>query len=87
VTKLAVLLIFAEAKTFLTPDQARGKLQTRLARRSFYSYLNRLRVQGLLERTPNPRRGHLSYRLTPRGQARIIYLRTHPDSQGTPSRS
>jgi Fe2+ or Zn2+ uptake regulation protein len=86
VTKLSVLLIFAEAKTFLTPDQAHRKLQSRLDRRSFYSYLNRLREQGLLERTRNPRRGFLSCGITPRGFARITYLRGHPDLQGRPSR-
>ena len=84
--KLSVLLIFAEAKAFVTPDQVRGKLQPRLDRRSFYSYLNRLRIQGLLERTPNARRGELSYRITLRGQARIAYLRTRADSSGRPSR-
>jgi len=37
-TKLSVLLIFAEAN-FLTPDQVRSKLQPCPDRRSFYSYL------------------------------------------------
>ena len=36
-----------------------------------YSYLSRLRGQGLLERSSNPRRGRLSYRLTERGTQRI----------------
>ena len=75
-TKLSVLLIFAEAKGFLTPDQVRSKLQHCPDRRSFYSYLARLRKQGLLERVQNPRRGRLSYRITNRGQDRIAYLRT-----------
>ena len=79
-TKLSVLLIFSETKTFLAPDQVRGKLQLSPDRRSFYSYLNRLRKQGLLERSPTPRRGHLRYRITARGQARITYLRTQSDS-------
>jgi len=39
-----------------------------------YSYLARLRRQGLLERGPNPRRGRLSYRLTERGTERIAYF-------------
>ena len=73
--KLSVLLIFAEAKGFLTPDQVRSKLQPRPDRRSFYSYLARLWKQGLLERVPNPRRGRLSYRITNRGQERVAYLR------------
>ena len=60
-TKLSVLLIFAEAKSFLTPDQVCGKLQPSPDRRSLYSYLARLRGQGLLERGPNRRRGWLSY--------------------------
>ena len=73
-TKLAVLLIFSEAKGFVTPDQVCRKLQSRPDRRSMYSYLSRLREQGLLERSPNPRRGRLSYRLTERGAERITYL-------------
>jgi hypothetical protein len=73
-TKLSVLLIFAESN-FLTPDQVRSKLQPCPDRRSFYSYLARLWKQGLLERVPNPRRGRLSYRITNRGEARIAYLR------------
>jgi DNA-binding PadR family transcriptional regulator len=79
-TKLSVLLIFAEAKGFLTPDQVRRKLQPNPDRRSFYSYLGRLQKQGLLERLPNARRGHLGYRITPRGHARIAYFRAQ---QGT----
>ena len=74
-TKLSVLNIFAETKGFLTPDQVRWKLQPRPDRRSFYSYLARLHKQGLLETTPNPRRGRLCYRLTNRGQERIAYFR------------
>ena len=74
-TKLSVLLIFAAAKGFLTPDQACAKLPSRPDRRSFYSYLARLWKQGLLERVANPRRGRLSYRITNRGQARIEYLK------------
>ena len=74
-TKLEVLLIFAEAKGFATPDQARNKLQAIPGRRSFYSYLVRLQKQGLLERAPNPRRGRLSYRISKRGHDRIAYLR------------
>lgn len=74
-TKLCVLTVFAEAQTFLTPDHVRQSLQPRPDRRSFYSYLARLQRQGLLERGPNPHRGRLSYRITPRGQKRIAYLR------------
>ncbi len=73
-TKLAVLLIFSEAKGFLTPNQVCRKLPSRPDRRSMYSYLSRLRGQGLLERGPNPRRGRLTYRLTERGTERIAYL-------------
>jgi len=73
-TKLSVLLIFAEANSFLTPDQVCRKLPSGPDRRSMYSYLARLRRQGLLERGPNPRRGRLSYRLTKRGAERIAYF-------------
>jgi DNA-binding PadR family transcriptional regulator len=76
-TKLAVLLIFAEFKDFLTPDQARRKLQPGPDRRSFYSYLARLAKQGLLERVPNLRRGQLKYRITNRGRERIAYFQGH----------
>jgi DNA-binding PadR family transcriptional regulator len=74
--KLSVLLIFAEANAFLTPDLARRNLQTSLDRRSFYSYLARLQKQGLLEKAPNSPRGNLRYRITDRGRERISYLRT-----------
>jgi len=73
-TKLSVLLIFYRANTLLTPDQVGRKLEPSPDRRSLYSYLARLRRQGLLERGPNPRRGRLSYRLTNRGADRISYL-------------
>src|SRR5271166_6962419 len=76
VTKLSVLQIFAEAKGFLTPDQVCRKLQPSPDRRSLYSYLARLRSQGLLERGANRRRGWLSYRLTGRGEERLTYLRS-----------
>ncbi|MGA3200729.1 MAG: hypothetical protein ABSD89_15195 [Halobacteriota archaeon] len=74
-TKLAVLLIFAEFKDFLTPDQARRKLQHGPNRRSFYSYLARLGKQGLLARSPDRRRGQLKYRITRRGHERIAYFK------------
>ena len=73
-TKLSVLLIFAEANSFLSPDQVCRKLPSGPDRRSMYSYLARLRRQGLLERGPNPSRGRLSYRLTERGAERIAYF-------------
>ena len=75
-TKLSVLLIFSSVKGFLTPDQVRGKLHPSPDRRSLYSYLDRLRRQGLLERGHNLRRGQLSYRLTQRGAGRIKYLQS-----------
>ena len=73
-TKSTVLMIFANSTKFLTPDYVRDQLRPIPDRRSFYSYLGRLRKQGLLERHPNSRRGFLAYRLTPRGQARLQYL-------------
>jgi len=77
-TKLEVLSLFANAGGFLTPDEVRLRLQSRLDRRSLYTYLARLAKQRLLERHPHARRGQLAYRLTPRGRARIAYLREHP---------
>ena len=74
-TKLEVLLIFAGNTNFLKPDDVLTKLRPRPDRRSMYSYLGRLRKQGLLERGPVARRGQLSYRLTDRGRARLEYLR------------
>jgi DNA-binding IclR family transcriptional regulator len=73
-TKLSVLMIFAQAHGFLTPDQVGRQLPSAPDRRSLYSYLARLRGQGLLERNPNSRRGSLSYRLTQRGAERITYF-------------
>jgi DNA-binding IclR family transcriptional regulator len=75
-TKLEVLDMFARTNGFLTPDHVCLGLQRRLDRRSVYSYLLRLKRQGLLETGPNVKRGHLAYRLTQRGLARMQYLRT-----------
>jgi hypothetical protein len=74
-TKLGVLQVFAHVNGFLKPDYVRTRLRPVPDRRSFYSYLGRLRRQGLLDRHPNSRRGHLTYRLTDRGRARLAYLR------------
>ena len=49
-------------------------LYPRPNRQSFYTYLGRLRSQGLLERLPHARRGRLAYRITPRGRDRLVYL-------------
>jgi len=73
--KSLVLAIFSRSGKFLTPDYACNQLRPAPDRRSFYSYLARLQKQGLLERHPNSRRGHLAYRLTARGQARLEYFR------------
>jgi DNA-binding PadR family transcriptional regulator len=77
-TKLQVLMIFAQSGRFLKPDDIVGRLRPAPDRRSLYSYLDRLRKQGLLDRSPNPRRGQLAYRLTVRGRARLDYLRRNP---------
>ena len=74
-TKYDVLAIFERKEQFLRPDDVCNLLRPIPDRRSLYSYLGRLRQQGLLERYPNPRRGYLAYRLTARGQARLEYLR------------
>ena len=74
-TKAEVLSIFAEHNIFLKPDHVLNKLHPRPDRRSLYSYLGRLRKQGLLERVPATRRGQLSYRLTNRGRARLEHFR------------
>jgi hypothetical protein len=75
-TKREVLRLFARHGGFLKPDAVLGRLQPVPDRRSLYSYLGRLRAQGLLERHPNARRGYLAYRLTARGQARLEYFRS-----------
>lgn len=72
--KLDVLWIFAKTDGYLKPDNIINQLRPVPDRRSFYSYLGRLKNQGLLERFPNYRKGHLAYRLTARGRARIEYL-------------
>jgi hypothetical protein len=74
-TKSLVLAIFSRSGKFLRPDDACGLIKPVPDRRSFYSYLGRLEKQGLLERYPNSRRGHLAYRLTSRGQDRLEYFR------------
>jgi hypothetical protein len=74
-TKLDVLQVFAQVNGFVKPDYVRARLRPAPDRRSLYSYLGRLKGQGLLDRNPNSRRGHLTYRLTERGRARIEYLR------------
>ena len=82
-TKREVLSIFSETDKFLKPDYVLSMLRSRPDRRSMYSYLGRLRKQGLLERGPVTRRGHLSYRLTGRGRARLEYFRqSQSDSVG-----
>lgn len=75
-TKRETLEIFARATGFLTPDRVRLELEPRPDRRSVYSYLLRLKRQGLLETGPKQRRGHLAYCLTERGSARLNYLRS-----------
>jgi DNA-binding PadR family transcriptional regulator len=74
-TKLEVLRIFAQVNGFVKPDYVRSQLRPAPDRRSLYSYLGRLKGQGLLDRHPKSRRGHLSYCLTERGEARLEYLR------------
>jgi Fe2+ or Zn2+ uptake regulation protein len=74
-TKSRVLAIFLRSGKFLRPDDVCNLLKPVPDRRSFYSYLGRLREQGLLERHPNSRRGYLAYRLTARGHARLEYFR------------
>jgi len=59
-TKLEVLRIFAQLNGFLKPDYVRSQLRPAPDRRSLYSYLRRLKGQGLLYRHPKSRRGHLT---------------------------
>jgi DNA-binding IclR family transcriptional regulator len=82
--KLEVLTIFANVGGhLLKPAQVLDELQAGLELRSFYSYLARLRRQGLLERDPRCRRGELAYRITERGRERLAYLREHPRQRET----
>jgi DNA-binding PadR family transcriptional regulator len=78
VNKVEVLTIFANAGGFLKPDEVLQELEPSPDRRSFYSYLARIRRQGLLERKPGSIRGELAYQLTARGKRRLAYLREHP---------
>jgi hypothetical protein len=73
-TKLEVLRIFARTGRFTKPDDVWRQLGCGLDRRSLYSYLDRLRKQGLLQRGTSSRRGQLAYCLTLRGQGRLAYL-------------
>jgi DNA-binding PadR family transcriptional regulator len=75
-SKPEVLEIFARGNSFIAPDHVWLRLNPRPDRRSVYSYLLRLKRQGLLETGPNVRRGNLTYRLTQRGHARLQYFRS-----------
>jgi DNA-binding PadR family transcriptional regulator len=77
-TKREILEFFARSNKFITPDQVWQELQRTLDRRSVYSYLLRLKRQGLLEPGPNSRRGFLAYKITERGLARLRYFRSQP---------
>src|SRR5215470_11251693 len=68
--------LFSSKRLSHPPDQVGERLRPSPHRRSLYSYLARLKRQGLLDRAANPRRGRLSYRLTNRGLARIAYLKS-----------
>jgi DNA-binding PadR family transcriptional regulator len=76
-TKREILEFFARSNRFITPDQVWQELRRTLDRRSVYSYLLRLKRQGLLESGPYRRRGDLVYRITDRGHARLQYFRSH----------
>jgi DNA-binding PadR family transcriptional regulator len=78
VNKREILELFASRGNFITPDSIWLKLHRELDRRSVYSYLLRLKRQGLLETGPNRRRGFLVYKITERGRARLQYFRTRP---------
>jgi Fe2+ or Zn2+ uptake regulation protein len=67
-TKSHVLEIFARRGGFLKPDEVVSQLRPIPDLRSLYSYLARLRGQGLFDRHPHSRRGQLAYRLTERGR-------------------
>lgn len=75
-SKQEVLEMFARKDGFLTPDRVWLGFDRQLNRRSVYSYLLRLKRQGLLETGVNVRRGYLAYRLTERGYARLKYFRS-----------
>jgi DNA-binding PadR family transcriptional regulator len=74
-TKQEVLEFFAHRSNFVSPDEVWLQLQRKLDRRSVYSYLLRLKRQGLLETGPKRGRGQLVYRITERGRARLRYFR------------
>ena len=78
-TKLEVLKIFYSAQRTLTPDSVGMRLRRYRRRSSVYSYLLRLSRQGLLQQTHMGSR--IAYRLTPRGVARLLYLRQKEDSE------
>jgi len=73
-TKRRVLELFAANARFVTPDEIRMCLQNNLQRSTVYSYLSRLRGQGLLERAESWK--HVAYRITSRGIERLKFLRS-----------
>ena len=74
-TKQEILEFFARKRNYISPDEVWLHLQRKLDHRSIYSYLLRLKRQGLLETGPNRSRGHLAYRITERGLTRLRYFR------------
>ena len=77
-TKREVLEMFARTGDFFTPDRVWIGLGREIDRRSVYSYLLRLKRQGLLESGSNTKRGFLAYKITERGRARLHYFRSQP---------
>jgi len=77
-TKREILESFARSNKFITPEQVWLELRRTLDRRSVYSYLLRLKRQGLLESGPNSRRNSLVYKITERGLARLHNFRSQP---------
>jgi hypothetical protein len=77
--KRQVLEIFYATQYLLTPDGVRARLRGYQRRCSVYSYLLRLSRQGLLLRTQIGSR--IAYRITPRGVARLLYLRKGEQSE------
>jgi len=75
-SKREILEMFARTGGFLTPDRVWLGFERQLDRRSVYSYLLRLKRQGLLQTGLKARRGYLAYRLTERGYARLKYFRS-----------
>jgi DNA-binding transcriptional regulator PaaX len=82
-TKQEVLEIFVKEGRFMTPDAVCRQLRGFHHRCSVYSYLFRLRKQGLLVRQTIY--GRIAYQISQRGIARLQFFKSQSNGSQNPS--